>query len=148
MGWLSSPGHVRRLAVETDRLLAFGTAAHTVDGFGWLDEAGGLDRTRPTELWITCRMTHVYSLGALLGRPGCVELADHGVAALAGAFDDPEHDGWFTSIDRDGPVDTAKRAYPHAFVILAAASAAAAGRPGADALLAAEIGRASCRERV
>ena len=135
MGRLSSPGHVRRLAVETDRLLEFGAAARTMDGFGWLDDAGRLDVTRPTELWITCRMTHVHALGALLGRPGCAELADHGIAALAGAFGDPEHGGWFTSVDRDGPVDTAKGAYPHAFVILAAASAAAAGRPGAAELL-------------
>ena len=32
MGWLSGTGHTRRLAVETDRLLAFGAASRTADG--------------------------------------------------------------------------------------------------------------------
>ena len=139
MAWLLSPAHVRRLAGETDRLLAFGAAARTANGFGWLDEAGRPDAARPTELWITCRMTHVYALGAMLDRPGCTELADHGVATLSRSFADAEHGGWFTSIDRKGPVDSAKGAYPHAFVILAAASAAAAARPGAALLLSAAL---------
>jgi len=81
-------------------------------------------------------MTHVYAIGHLLGRPGSAALVDHGLAALAGAFHDDEHGGWFAEVERDGtPRDTDKAAYPHAFVILAASSATAAGRPGARALL-------------
>jgi sulfoquinovose isomerase len=139
MTWLSSPAHLRWLEQETDRLLEFGRAARVpAGGFGWLDERGGLDADRPTELWITCRMTYVFALGALLGRPGCGALADHGLAALAGRFRDAEHGGWFAAVGPDGPEgdeQTAKGAYPHAFVVLATASAAAAGRPGARELL-------------
>ena len=87
------------------------------------------------ELWITCRMTHVYSLGHLLGRAGCDELADHGVASLRGRFRDHEHGGWYAKVDAEGPTSTDKTAYEHAFVVLAAASATAAGRPGGRELL-------------
>ncbi|MCL3863233.1 AGE family epimerase/isomerase [Actinotalea sp. K2] len=139
MSWLSSPAHHRWLEAETDRLLDFGRAARVpAGGFGWLDERGLLDATRPTELWITCRMTYVFSLGALLGRPGAASLVDHGLAALAGRFSDREHGGWFAAVGPQGPQTTEheeKGAYPHAFVILATASATAAGRPGARELL-------------
>lgn len=136
MTWLSSTAHHRWLESETDRLLAFGRSARLPDGgFGWLDDAGRPEPGRPTELWITCRMTHVNALGSLLGRPGCGALVDHGLAALSGRFRDTEHGGWYAAVGPDGPVDTTKGAYPHAFVVLAAASAAAAGRTGADALL-------------
>ncbi len=84
---------------------------------------------------MTCRMTHVNALGHLLGRPGCDALADHGVAALRGRFRDPVHGGWYAQVTPDGPVATEKTAYEHAFVVLAAASATAASRPGARALL-------------
>lgn len=140
MTWLASPAHHRWLETETDRLLAFGRASRDPrGGFGRLDAAGALDATDGVEgiveLWITCRMTHVYSLGALLGRPGAAPLADHGIDALLGRLRDEEHGGWFASVGPDGPVNDAKEAYGHAFVILAAASATAAGRPGAAALL-------------
>lgn len=136
MAWIGSAAHHRWLEQETDRLLAFGRASRVAEGFGWLRDDGTVDDARPTELWITCRMTHVYALGALLGRPGCAPLVDHGVAALTGAFHDDEHGGWFSAVGPDGPVDDGKAAYAHAFVVLAAASAVAAGRPAADELLA------------
>lgn len=135
MTWLTAPAHARWLEGETDRLLAFGgRSVHPVGGFGRQDEVGGL-AAGPAELWITCRMTHVYALGHLLGRPGCAPLVDHGVAALTGVFRDAEHGGWFAEVDRTGPTDLTKAAYPHAFVVLAASSATAAGRPGARELL-------------
>jgi len=136
MTWLSSPSHRQRLVAEAGRLLEFSRAARTPDGFGWLDEGGRVQDGRPTELWITCRMTYSHALGALLGHPGSAELVDHGIAALTGAFRDAEHGGWFTSIGSEGPVEPDKGAYSHAFVVLAAASAAAADRPGGAALLA------------
>ncbi|WP_199424512.1 AGE family epimerase/isomerase [Actinotalea solisilvae] len=139
MPWLQSPAHHRWLEGETDRLLDFGRASRVPDGgFGRQDEQGRLDPGHPTELWITCRMTYVYALGALLGRPGCGALVDHGLAALAGPLRDVEHGGWFAAVGPDGPQgdeQRAKGAYPHAFVVLATASAAAAGRPGARELL-------------
>lgn len=137
MTWLGSAAHRRWLEAETDRLLAFGRASRVPSGFGWLDDGGAVDPERPIQLWITCRMTHVFALGALLGRPGCAPLVDHGLAALSGPFRDAEHGGWFSALTPDGaaPDDDGKAAYAHSFVVLAAASAVAAGRPGARDLL-------------
>jgi sulfoquinovose isomerase len=135
-GWLASPAHARWLEAEGDRLLEFGrSAAHPDGGFAWLSDDGSPQLDRPVELWITCRMTHVYSLGHLLGRPGSATLADHGVAALQGRFRDAAHGGWYAQVAADGPTVTGKTAYEHAFVVLAADSATAAGRPGGRALL-------------
>ena len=125
------------LAAETRRLLSFATGArHPDGGFGWLDDDGRLDEDRPRELWITARMTHVFALAHLLGVEGAGDLADHGVAALAGVFHDDEHGGWWARVDAAGePAVRDKTAYEHAFVVLASSSATAAGRPGAGALL-------------
>ena len=136
MNWLSSPSHTRWLESETVRLLDFGRGSRDPrGGFGWLDDHGALDRGRDADLWITCRMTHVFALSHLLGRPGETEFVDHGLAALNGRFRDTAHGGWFASVGPSGPARTEKEAYGHAFVILAAASATAAGQPGARALL-------------
>lgn len=133
---LADAAHLRWLEEEGDRLLDFGTVArHPAGGFAWLDDQGEPELERPVELWITARMTHVYALGHLLGRPGCAELADHGVAALRGRFQDLDHGGWFARVDENGPTTTDKTAYEHAFVVLAGASATAAGRPGGRELL-------------
>ncbi len=124
------------LTSETERLLGFGHAAVLPDGgFAALD-AHGEPTVGPMELWIACRMTHVYAIGHLLGHAGSAEIVDHGLAAITNLFADHEHGGWFAAVDPDGtPLDTTKAAYPHAFVILAATSATVAGRPGATALL-------------
>src|SRR3712207_9330207 len=59
------------LAAECDRLLDFGrNFVHPLGGAAWLDEHGQPDLTRPVFTWIIARMTHVYCLGHLLGRPG------------------------------------------------------------------------------
>ncbi|KGM12961.1 AGE family epimerase/isomerase [Cellulomonas bogoriensis] len=133
--WLSSPAHQRWLEAETDRLLTFSHGTPVPDGFGWAGPDGTVDRSRATELWITCRMTHSHALGTLLGRPASGPLVDHGLAALAGPLQDQVHGGWFAAVGPDGPTDTTKGAYPHAFVVLAAASATLAGRAGARELL-------------
>jgi len=136
MNWLNTPSHHRWLEAETNRLIDFAAASRDpLGGFGWLGEDGTRNPEKGIELWITCRMTHVFSLASLMGYPGASALADHGVDALLGRLRDTEHDGWFAAADESGPSNTAKEAYGHAFVILAASSAAAAGRPGARALL-------------
>ncbi|KMM45644.1 N-acyl-D-glucosamine 2-epimerase [Cellulomonas sp. A375-1] len=136
MPWLSTPSHARWLEQETDRLLAFGRGSVVPGGAFARQDDAGQPADGPWELWIACRMTHVYALGHLLGRPGSAAVVDHGLAALAQVFADDEHGGWFAEVARDGvPVTATKAAYPHAFVVLAAASATAAGRPGARALL-------------
>jgi sulfoquinovose isomerase len=132
------------LSAEADRLLDFAVPARRDEGgFSWLDRSGRPDPRRPAELWITCRMTHSFALGVLRGRDDLAPLVDHGLASLAGPFRDREHGGWFAALggadapggDQTAPVDDTKQAYAHAFVVLAAASAHAAGRPGAAPLL-------------
>ena len=137
MPTVASPAHARWLEAEGDRLLAFGRVArHPAGGFAWLDEAGRPQLDRPVELWITCRMTHVYSLAHLMGRPGSGPLADHGLRALNGRFHDAAHGGWYAGVGTDGaPTSRDKTAYEHAFVVFAAASATCAGRAGARELL-------------
>lgn len=125
------------LAREGERLLRFARGSvHPDGGFGWLSDDGTLQPERPVELWISCRMTHVFALAHLMGHDWAGPLVDHGVAALTGRFRDPVNGGWYAAVGPDGPLGRTKTAYEHAFVVLAASSAAVAGRPGADDLLA------------
>ncbi|MDR2113807.1 MAG: AGE family epimerase/isomerase [Bifidobacteriaceae bacterium] len=132
--WLE---HVEWLNGETVRLLEFGRASgQAAHGFAWLDAQGEPRLNAPLDLWITCRMTHVYALGMLLGHQWCAPLVDHGLGALNGAFLDTTHGGWYAQISPEGtPTDPTKTAYGHAFVVLAASSATAAGVPGARDVL-------------
>jgi sulfoquinovose isomerase len=135
--WLDTAAHSRWLEAETDRLFEFARAAASpTGGFGWLGNNGVRDDEVPKQLWINARMTHVFALATLMGRPGAAPLVDHGIAALRESFHDAEHGGWFTSISPGGPVDDRKAGYPTYFVVLGAASAVIAGRPGASDLLA------------
>src|SRR5690625_5267404 len=134
--WLTSPArgaapaHARWLENEFDALTGFAAGAQTDLAFGYLDAAGQVVPGRGHELYLTCRMIHTFALAHLLGRPGAASQVDHGLAALAGPFADPRG-GWFSALDEAGqPVDETKAAYAHSFVILAAASAAEADRPG------------------
>ncbi|WP_062520482.1 AGE family epimerase/isomerase [Demequina silvatica] len=147
---MTHPGDATYLAAQRADLLRFMTGATRPDGFGWLDEDGRVDASHPVELWITCRMTHVAALGALADEPpaeggpdraALLALATHGVRALAaGALRDSVDGGWFAAVEDGVPTVTAKQAYGHAFVVLAASSAVAAGVEGADALLADALG--------
>ena len=87
--------------------------------------------------WVTTRMTHVFSLAAMGGEIGAAELAAGGVdSLLVGPLSDRQHDGWFGAVDITGaPIDDHKRAYDHAFVVLAGCSAVAAGVRGGESLL-------------
>jgi sulfoquinovose isomerase len=124
-------------------IVDFARGSRVDTGFGYMGPDGRVDTSRPVELWITCRMTHVFCLAALQGVEGAAELADHGLAALRGPLRDPVHGGWYSQIGHavDGtgagvPVPgSRKEAYAHAFVVLAATSAVAAGRAGAGDLL-------------
>ncbi|MFC7620830.1 nucleoside/nucleotide kinase family protein [Microlunatus sp. GCM10028923] len=118
---------------ETYRLLDFGRAARVDVGFGTLDREGRLAPDPRRDLVITARMTYCFALGAVLGHPGSPDLARHGISALRGPFHDQEHGGWYGALPADGSSER-KSAYPHAFVLLAAATAAGAGIPGAPEL--------------
>ncbi|MFI6576679.1 AGE family epimerase/isomerase [Nocardiopsis sp. NPDC050513] len=139
----SGPGHPDWLRAEERRLLAFAGRSAVADGFGWLDARGRVEEDRPTATWITARMTHVFALAHLRGEGGADRLADHGIAALAGPLRDAARGGWYEEApDRGGQRERSQEAdgqrrsaYTHAFVVLAASSAALADRPGARDLL-------------
>jgi len=131
------PGAAAYLNAMAQNLLRFGAQSHQpTGGFGYLDQFGCPDQAMGRPLWITCRMTHCFALASMLGHPGAAALTDHGLAALAGPFADPVNGGWYAALDATAaPALTTKEAYGHAFVVLAAASAVLAGRPGARGLL-------------
>lgn len=121
----------RWAAGEARRLVDFARGSRHTDGFGWLDAQGNLDANRPVQTYITARMTYVFCLAHLEGQDQVAELIDHGLASLSTVLHDEEFGGWFHSTRREDR----KEAYDHAFVVLAAATAVTAGRPGARALL-------------
>lgn len=97
------------------------------DGTPWVD--------RPRETWITCRMAHVYSIGAMMGVSGSKELAAQAIKGLLGELKDNKNGGWYAGLTKDNvPLDY-KQCYAHAFVILAGTSAYLAGVDGAKELL-------------
>ena len=124
------------MASETYELLKFGKGFPAPNGgSGWLNADGTLDPSHGVETWITSRMAHVYSIGAMLGYLGAGELADAALKGLTGILHDDEHGGWYPQVFADGTHAPGKVCYAHAFVILAASSALLAGRPGAKELL-------------
>lgn len=127
-----TPGDDEWLEAELRRLLSFGTTARPGE---WLDDDGHGEPERARETWLAARALHVRSLGVLLGVPGSRPLAEAALAALAGPLRDADHGGWHARLAPDGSPDPAdKGCYEHAFVLLAAGTAARAGLAGAPAL--------------
>ena len=102
-------------------LLTFAARSRQPEGFGYLLADGTVDPSHGLETWINARMTHVFSL-ALLDGHDTRSLVQHGIAVFRGSLHDADHGGWFRSTK-----DRSKAAYEHAFVLLAGASASAAG---------------------
>jgi mannose/cellobiose epimerase-like protein (N-acyl-D-glucosamine 2-epimerase family) len=117
---------------DLGRLLDFAERSRLPGGgFGYLGSDGLVEGHRPTETLVAARMTHVFGLARLLGRPGAEQLVEHGVAALTSEpLRDTAGGGW-----RAAAEDDTRAAYVHAFVVLAAATAATAGVRGGRALL-------------
>jgi sulfoquinovose isomerase len=134
---VSGPGTAPWRQAEASRLIAFGRGAALPDGgFGWLGVDGTVDETQPCPLYINARMTYVFALAHLQGVAGADALAASGLGAFARRYADRANGGWFASTARSGQViDSAKANYAHAHVLLAAASAVAAGIPGAEGVL-------------
>ena len=119
-----------------NNLLSFGHQFPSPGGGSYyLGDDGTPWKDRPRETWITSRMCHVYSLGAMLGHEGSEALADAALKGLTSELHDDEHGGWYAGLTADGDILPDKQCYAHAFVILAASSAMLAGRPGARELL-------------
>lgn len=124
------------LAKNRESLLLFGRRFPSPGGGSYyLGDDGTPWTDRPIELWITCRMAHVYSMGTLLGYKGSEALADAALKGITDKLHDDEHGGWYAGISADGSILTGKQCYAHAFVILAATSALLAERPSAERLL-------------
>lgn len=144
MFWFDSIEHNRWLSACLQDLLDYGRKSEVKTGFACLDRNGEVDLEQPIQLYLTSRMVHVFSLGVLLGVPGCRRLVEHGIRCLNQYFRDPDNGGWFDAIehelDQDGKAipykgREDKRSYSHAFLLLGAASATAADRIGAHELM-------------
>lgn len=134
--WYDLPSHRAWLQEQTTSLLEFGhRIAHPLGGAAMLDDHGQPELDKPVHTWITCRMVHVYSLGALLGIPGSADIAASALTGLTGVLRDTESGGWFSAVNADGTPVAEKSAYAHAFVLLGSSSAARAGIPGGAELL-------------
>lgn len=119
-----------------DELLAFGHKFPSPGGGSYyLGDDGTPWTDRPRETWITCRMTHVYSIGKMLGHAGSDELAAAGIKGLLGELKDKINGGWYAGVTADNKPLPNKACYAHAFVILAGTSGVLAGIDGADELL-------------
>lgn len=124
------------LRKNAEELLAFGHQFPSPGGSSWyLGDDGTPWRDRNRETWITCRMTHVYSMGSFLGHEGSEALIDAGLKGLNGELKDTVNGGWYAGLTPDDQIVPDKQCYAHAFVILASSSALLAGRPGAEELL-------------
>ena len=142
--WTALPYHRSWLLGQASGLFDF-FEPHSVDpagGFFFLDNCGqpilqsATGGAPPRELHATARMVHCFAIGRLMGRPGAERFIDHGMEFLWKGHRDSVHGGYVWSVGKDGPGDSRKQAYGHAFVLLAASSAKVVGHPDADRLLA------------
>jgi len=117
-------------------LLSFGHRFPSPGGGSYyLGDDGTPWKERNRETWITCRMAHVYSIGAMLGHERSESLTDAALRGLKGELYDAANGGWYAGLTASGAVLPNKQCYAHAFVILAASSAFLIKRPGAEELL-------------
>lgn len=136
------------LRTNVESLLAFGRRFSSPGGSAYyLGDDGTPWKERNRETWITSRMAHVYSIGAMLysgqnrepvstmHQEQYGELADAALRGLSGELKDTKNGGWYAGRTKDDEIVPGKQCYAHAFVILAACSAVLAKRPGAKDLL-------------
>ena len=141
---LDSEGNVSYCKDSAEKLLEFGKQFPSPDGGSYYLGSDGMPiKSRPRETWITARMLHVYSIGAMAEIKDCRELAEAALLGLKGELKDKENGGWYAGIvhpDDPGVMRNSsgawilpgKQCYAHAFVILAGCSAVKAGLEGAD----------------
>ncbi len=124
------------LTAQAHHLIDFSKGSHSpLGGFGYLDSIGGIDTSKPRELYIQCRMVQVFGLGTLLGLSDNRVEIDYGIDAILDLFHDKTAGGFFNAISEDNkPVTAQKLAYDHMFVLLAACTAKVAGNSRADEL--------------
>lgn len=133
--WLAEPLHRDWAVGQALSILEFFRPTLGIDGvFVELDDDGRAMPTgcppapRPQQNLLTvARAVHSFALGELLGIPGCAPLVDIGLSALWDSHRDPVVGGYVAAVGRAGVVDATRSAYGHAFVLLAASTARAAG---------------------
>lgn len=135
--WLKAPSHREWLVADALRQFDFFRGSlNAAGGFHVLDADGAPLPDGVQELHTTTRLVHSFALGRIAGVPRCDAVIDQGMACLAGRHRDGEHRGYLWALHGDAVADGRKLAYGHVFVLLAGASAKAAGHPDADALIA------------
>jgi mannose/cellobiose epimerase-like protein (N-acyl-D-glucosamine 2-epimerase family) len=137
--WTRREAHRAWLRAEANRLFDFfqGRSIDPRGGFFVLDDEGTpLPGQTERPIHLAARAAHCYAAAMLLGRPGASAMVDHAMETLWRRHRDGDAGGYVWSFDADGPRDRSKRAYGHAFVLLAASSARLVGHPRADAMLA------------
>lgn len=138
--WTALPYHRSWLLDQASSLLGF-FEPHSINpagGFFVLDNCGrpiAGPAVQVREIHATTRMVHCFAIARLMGRPGADAFIDHGLDFLWNSHRDQANGGYFWSVGDGGPCDDEKKAYGHAFVLLAAASARVIGHPDADRLL-------------
>lgn len=143
--WAQQSGHRLWLMSEINRLLDFYQDS-VIDPKGGFFDLDNFGRPLPTgwppaeaptrNLFQTTRMVHCFAIAHVMGRPGADRIIDHGMDFLWNGHRDDTNGGYDWSTGYNGPVNAAKVAYGHGFVLLAASSAKMAGHPDADRLLA------------
>ncbi|MDB5540815.1 MAG: N-acylglucosamine 2-epimerase family protein [Devosia sp.] len=138
--WRKRPYHRRWLMDQADALFGFfqNRSFNPRGGFFDLDVTGQpINPDNPVRgIHSTARMVHCFAIGSLLGRPGSDLIVDHGMQFLWNRHRDAQHGGYFWTVDDNGPRDSRKQGYGHAFVLLASSSAKLVGHPLADRMLA------------
>lgn len=135
--------HKQWLDERLNALFSFATSSKTYGGFGYLDENGKIDESQNIQTYITCRMTHIYSMYVYDHQydeqltqqvKTAKELATHGIKSLIEHIQDHENGGFFEAIRttydektketivQPTSAENTKVAYAHAFVLLAASS--------------------------
>ncbi len=124
------------LSENAKALLDFGREFPNENGCSYyLGDDGKPWKERNVETWITCRMAHVYSIGAMMGDRDAKGLAAKAIRGLRESLADKDNGGWYAALTPDGMKVGPKQCYAHAFVILAATSACLADINGANELL-------------
>lgn len=117
-------------------LFAFGHKFPSPGGSAYyLGDDGTPWKERNRESYVTCRMTHVYSMASFLGHEGSENLVDEALRGLCGELNDKKNGGWYAGLNKDNEPLPMKQCYAHAFVILAATSGILAGKAEAKGLL-------------
>ena len=128
-----NPSHRDALAANARAQIAFFRASlNASGGFDVLDAVGAAIPAQPQELHTTTRLVHSFALAQAWGADDCAPILDAGLNALWSWHRDGAQGGYAWSVNGPQVVDSAKLAYGHVFVLLAASSALAVGHDAAQ----------------